>query len=346
MNSPMRRAPAMILALLVASALRSPSAGAQERPLYTFHESFWNNLHHLLHALGNERNGAPEAKRSAVAGAPREIDPQQLRAEESTAWNSAIEVYARSYAARDLTFDAELVAITRRLVAARDAANLPDAGLPADLWSALRGAAPTYRRLLWERDQERNRRARENLESWIVRHGRPFSETISRAWGVTWPVEGVPIELSSYAGWAGAYSTDGGLIVFSSAAPNNSGSSGFEIVVHEAMHQWDQAFQERLEAVARSAKPAGRALPPRLSHSLLFYGAGDAVAREIPGHVPYAKTNGLWAGPLGHFGGLESILDQHWRPYLRDQRGFEEAIVGILDALEPAAPARPAPTNR
>ena len=136
------------------------------------------------------------------------------------------------------------------------------------------------------------------------------------------------------------------IIVFSSAAPNNSGSSGFEIVVHEAMHQWDQAFQERLEAVARSAKPAGRALPPRLSHSLLFYGAGDAVAREIPGHVPYAKTNGLWAGPLGHFGGLESILDQHWRPYLRDQRGFEEAIVGILDALEPAAPARPAPTNR
>ncbi len=334
----MRRAPPMIVALLVASALPAPAAGAQERPLYTFHESFWNNLHHLLHALGNERNGAPEAKRSAVAGAPREIDSQQLTAEESTAWNSAIEVYASSYAKRDLTFDAELVAITRALVAARDAARLPAVGVPADLRTALHGAAPSYRRLLWGRDQERNRRARENLESWIARHGRPVTEAISRAWAATWPVEGVPIELSSYAGWAGAYSTDGGLIVFSSAAPNNSGSSGFEILVHEAMHQWDQTFQERLEAVARSAKPAGRALPPRLSHSLLFYGAGDAVAREIPGHEPYAKTNGLWAGPLGHFGGLEPILDQHWRPYLRGQRAFEEAIAGILTALEPAAP--------
>ena len=48
---------------------------------------------------------------------------------------------------------------------------------------------------------------------------------------------------------------------------------------------------------AVTERASGEALHFRrdLWHEVLFYTSGELVAKRIPGYVPYAEKNGLWA---------------------------------------------------
>lgn len=103
---------------------------------------------------------------------------------------------------------------------------------------------------------------------------------------------------------------------------------GFEIVFHEAMHQWDQAIDSRMAKLA-----AQHGTPPvqdLLSHAMIFYTAGEAVRSVSPTHVPYAEANGLWRQK--GFGSFKSALDAAWKPYLDGQGTLDEALIALLKA--------------
>jgi hypothetical protein len=143
-----------------------------------------------------------------------------------------------------------------------------------------------------------------------------------------WPSTPRVIDLSAYANWAGAYSTDAGLIVFSSTDAAISGMLGMEILLHESSHQWDDEIATRLSAVAARQ---GKAVPGLLSHALVFFTAGEIVTAAVPEHVPYAVKFGLWR--QSGLGALKPLLDQYWRPYIRGAGTFDEAIAAILAHL-------------
>jgi hypothetical protein len=92
------------------------------------------------------------------------------------------------------------------------------------------------------------------------------------------------------------------------------------------MHQWDDDMERRIGEIAERLKTS---VPPSLSHSLVFYTAGYAVAQVIPGHRPYAVANGLWER-----GGLFPIgrLDRFWLPYLAGEGNIDEALRNLLTA--------------
>ncbi len=308
-----------------------PAQNPQAAPLFRFRSGVWINLHHFLYVLGRARAGTPDSQRQAVVAGPREIEAAvALSDAERQAWDAAVARYASGWSTRDVLFDPALVQVGLALAGASDAPLLKGVALEAELASTLEGVAHIYRRVWWPGHARSNATFVDAVTPQIARYGDAVAQRITQAYGLPWPTTGVLVDVSAYANWAGAYSTAGGLIVFSSTALDNAGYAALESLFHEAMHQWDEPVEDRLERVAAKSRTEA---PRDLSHALIFYIAGDAVQQEIPGYRPYADANGIWNRSLGRF---RSVLDDHWRPYLRGQGTFDDAVAATLRALASA----------
>jgi hypothetical protein len=303
---------------------------AQEPAIFTFRAGFWLHLHHFLYVLGRAEARLPDATRRAVAGA---LDDQTAGLAKATpeeaAWRRAVTAYASGLSRQDAVFDESVWRITAALAPVDEDAALPDANVPAEVKRALEEAAPIYRRIWWPEHGRQSRGFVDNLQTWLRLEGSVIQAFVTWAFDERWPVEGFRVEVSSYANWAGAYSTGDGLLVLASRDPGLRDSQGLETLFHEAMHQWDEPMLERLKD---AAKRRGRArVPDGLLHALVFYTAGEAVKRTIPPHVPYAELNGLWKS--GPFAAFKPVLDTRWRPRLRGDADLEEALEAVLAAV-------------
>ena len=299
----------------------------QDGALFTFRSGFWINLHHFLYVLGRARAGASDSRRAAVVKAPSDVEGLASRTDsERAAWEESVHHYAAGLSAKDAISDGALIDITRRLAAAPDEADPAALGLPPELASTLKLAAPVYRAVWWPRHARANAERRTDLQAFVDRHGAAAVKRLTTLYQAQWPARPRTIELVAYANWAGAYSTDGGLIVFASTDEEISGGLGLETLLHESSHQWDEQIAERLAAIA--AKQA-RPVPGGLSHAMIFYTAGAIVSELIPGHVPYADANGIWT--RGANPPLKPLLDRYWRPYIRGTGSFEEAAARLVE---------------
>jgi hypothetical protein len=313
-------------AVLVALALVATPAGtrAQEPARFSFRTGFWLHLHHFLYVLGRAEAGLPDSQRRAVTGAASDqaAGLRDATPDEVAAWRAAVTAYVRGPSRLDAVADAALWRATSALAALADEQRLPESGVPDDMRVALDQAAPVYRRLWWPAHGGRSRAFVDELQTWLRLEGAVIGAFVSWVYEQQWPSEGFPVEVSSYANWAGAYSTGDRLLVMSSFDPGLSGSQGLEMLFHEAMHRWDAAMQGRLEA-AMSQRGQSR-VPDGLLHALVFYTAGEAVRRAVPPHIPYAQGNGIWdRGPLAAF---KPRLDSAWRPHLRGDLTLTEAL--------------------
>ena len=305
------------------------SAGVPEtsagKPLFTFRATVWMNLHHFLYVLGRAQNGTRDSQRRAVSKAPGDAGLiGSTSAKEHEAWNRAAGYYQKNLSPLDAVFDHDLISVTNALAAAGDAPTLAGVDIPPALRIALEEAAPVYRKLWWERHADSDRVRIQEIETLLARYGQPVSDIITKAYRMEWPPEGLTVQMCAYANWAGAYSTAGRLIVVSSTDDGVAGSEGLETIFHEAMHQWDDAMIPRLREIGARLHVD---YPHNLFHSLIFYTAGYATARVVPGHHPYADA--LWARGLpGH-----DELDRYWLPYLRGEGDLQTALNGLVAAF-------------
>jgi len=296
--------------------LGAASIQAQET-LFTFRNEFWLNLHHFLYVLGRARNGVPDARREAVRHAPEDVEGMEaLDRAQLLEWDAAVTYYRKTLSTKDAVFDNAMVDVTRPLATGR-------LDVPAELRRVLERAAPIYRKVWWPRHEQSNRDRIRELDALVRAHGRPIAAAVAKAWREKWPAAAIPVNVSAYSNWAGAYSTDG-IIVMGSRNREASGTLGLEILFHETMHIWDDDFQKR---IAQAATEADAPMPRSLSHSLIFFTAGYAVAAEIPGHTPYADANGVWGRGLFS----RDRIQTEWVPYLRGQRSMEEALRKLVN---------------
>ena len=129
----------------------------QDGQLFAFRSGFWVNLHHFVYVLGRARNGAADSRRAAVVKAPADVEGLASRSEsERAAWDESIHYYAAGLSTKDAVFDAALIDITRKLAAAPDEADPASFGLPPELASTLKLAAPVYRAVWWPRHSRAN----------------------------------------------------------------------------------------------------------------------------------------------------------------------------------------------
>jgi hypothetical protein len=295
--------------------------------LFSFRIGMWNNLHHFLYVLGRAKNGVPDMRREAVAGAPGDVEGLSARPDaERATWDDAVRFYAAGLSTKDAVFDADMVKATQILTAAPDASNLSGLGLDPQLVAALNRAAPVYRAVWWPRHGRANRERRDELMALAEKHAAPLVQRLTAVLGTEWPSQPRTIDLAAFVNWAGAYSTDGGLIVVSSTSESNMGLWGLETLLHEASHQWDAQVQRRLSAVAAKT---GRRVPPQLSHAMIFHTCGELMRQRFPDHVPQAVKVGIWDRGMGRF---KAPLDEHWLPYLRGVGTFEAAAAQLMDA--------------
>jgi hypothetical protein len=314
------------LAVLLATtpALGQPRAAS---PIFTFHtDEFWLNLHQFLYVLGRHQAGTPDRTRRAVAGAPVEAEKglAALSADDQRRWRDAVAFYANGPGQQDAVFDRPLIAIAHALVQAGGSPNLAEAGIDQELRKSLEAAAPLYRKTWWTAHREANERWAVEIGSLVEQHGAAMLAFVSRAYQLPWPPAGYPVRVTAYANWAGAFSTEGNLLLISSLDPGTRGLPGLEITFHEAMHQWDEAVDAALRSAATKQN---RTVPGQLSHAMIFYTAGEATRSIAPGYVPYAEANGIWRRGMGEF---KPALDQAWKPYLDGKETRARALEALI----------------
>jgi hypothetical protein len=293
--------------------------------------NFWVNLHHFLYVTARARRGL-DATRPVVTQALGDTAgfaalPPATRAE----WDGALEYYSTTIAERDVLFDSALVAVgigIFRLTGSTSPRTA--AGIDSGLARALERAAPAYRAVWWSRHDAANREWVTAVRPLLAQHGDSIASWITRAFDVRWPAEPVPVDVTAYANWAGAYTTeDPGHITISSLNTDNQGSAAFETLFHEVLHTMDRSLFERFRVAARAQ---GKRMPRNPTHPFIFYTAGELSRRVIAGHVPYAEAVGLWerSRDLGH---IRPLLQNHWRLWLDGQITLDEALRRIAADL-------------
>ena len=337
----MARRIALLLTFLFigqAFVISSPAKSADQKthPIFIFHtDEFWLNLNHFLYVLGRAENKTTDAIREAVVRAPADQDQgfAKLSANEQSTWREIVTSYANGFSKKDLIFDESAASITSALAGAGDAKSLQGVTVDPALAALLERAAPIYRKAWWTDQRKSNRAWKTMIEPLLAQYGVPLLKFITNAYKLEWPAAGFPVHLSGYSNWAGAYSTTGSLLVVSSLAKDTTGALGLETIFHEGMHQWDEPVQLALREQVRQQH---KRIPPNLSHALIFYTAGDAVRRIVPGHVPYAEKFGLWQRGIGVY---KDAIEKAWKPYLDGQGTRDEAFAALIK-LAPEAPSR------
>lgn len=303
-------------------------------PIFVFHtDEFWLNLHHFLYVLGRAQNKERDTAREAVAGAP---DDQargltRLTPKERAIWHDAVNSYAMGLSRKDIVFNDPLPAITKSLVNAGKSHSLTAMSIDPTTSAILARVASIYRKAWWANHHQANRAWQKSIQTLVDRYGVNVLSFITGAYQLEWPAAGFDVHVSAYANWAGAYSTDGNLLVLSSLSSGLQGEYGFETVFHEGMHQWDDQVFAALREQARKL----HLLTPRdLSHAMIFFTAGEAVRSVLPGHLPYADKFGVWERGLKPF---KVVLDEVWKPYLAGHGTRDEALTALIQrtGIEP-----------
>ena len=316
------------------SAAQSKTRDERSPTIFVFHtDEFWLNLHHFLYVLGRAENKETDAAREAVVDAPRDQERglEKLSEKDRKIWREIVTTYATGTSKQDIVFNEPLPALTHALARAADAESLKQSEIYPVVANALELAAPIYRKAWWPKHREANRSWHKATQTLVEQHGAQVLAFITNAYKLEWPAAGFPVHVSAYTNWAGAYSTRGDLLVVSSLSPNNQGAYALETVFHEGMHQWDR---EVFEALRQQAIKLNKFFPRGLSHGLVFFTAGEAIRRVVPGHVRQADMIGIWQRGLRQF---KVPLEEIWKPYLDGKGTREEAFAELIKrtAVEP-----------
>ncbi|HUQ79531.1 MAG TPA: hypothetical protein VM076_00260 [Gemmatimonadaceae bacterium] len=322
---------AALLSTLACSASPQPSRPpADEQQLFALQSNFWVNLHHFLYVTSRARRGM-DAGRTAVTDALRDtagvgaLSPS-LRSD----WDAALAYYGRAIAERDILFDSALVDVNGRL------SHIPADGLPnsaaldADHGQVLTRAAGAYRALWWPRHDAANRRWIAMVRPLLAQHGDSAAAWEARAFGARWSAAPVPVDVSAYANWAGAYTSDGpGHITISSLNDGNQGTGAFEMLFHEVLHTMDRSLFEQYRSEARAQ---GKRMLRNPTHPFIFYTAGEVTRRLFPGYVPFAESSGIWTRSQD-MSPMLPLLQRHWLPWLDGTVTIDESLRRIASEL-------------
>ncbi len=314
--------------------------GPVTAPVFEFHSGFWINLHHFLYQQARIRDERP-VRTGAPAHEAADDEPVftpatetvSLSAEETRAWNSALDYYSSALARRDLLFDSGMVLIKNRLAELRDAPDMSLSGLRQEMNAALEAAAPVYRRHWWPAHDRANRAWAAALAPRLERLGAQLATRLAKVYQSDWPVAPVTVDVAGYAGRYGGYTTLDPLhVTVSSLDPRNQDLAALEILFHEASHGLARTVGD---AIARECRQRNKPIPRDLWHAVLFYTTGEMVRRaliaeQIKDYMPYAYRHGLYARGWQNF---QSLLERHWQPYLDGRIDFDRAMARMASAL-------------
>lgn len=318
-------------------AAQSTGSKGTARPLFDFHSGFWINLHHFLYLEALSR-GPQKGPRPAVVTDEDAAALGALSAQERATWNDAVDYYTNSVISRDLLFDRDMGIIKNEIEDTEDSADLPQLDIPADLRETLRKASPIYRKQFWKNHDQENRRWIGQLQPLVEKYGEKLKNSLVSIYGEPWPDQPIRVDITIYAGQFGAYTTNGPTRpTICSRDSASQGAAALEVLFHETSHGMIEKVADAIgaaEAEVNTRNPKEPFHAGKLWHAVLFYTAGEEVAEQIPGYVPYADKNGLWM--RGWPGPVRSLIEQDWKPHFKGNVTLSAAIGKLVSDLATA----------
>jgi hypothetical protein len=318
-----------VLAICTAGPL---TAQRQTRtvPLFVMQSNFWVNLHHFLYTTARARRGLDADRATVTRSLADTAGMASLSTPQRRDWDQALEYYGKALADRDILFDSAMVAVTVRLSHVGGSTLSATAPLDSTHARALTRAAVAYRAAWWPRHDAANRAWIAAVQPLLAQHGDSAAAWESRAFGVPWSATPVPVDVTAYANWAGAYTTEGpDHVTVSSLNPDNQGTAAFETLFHEVLHTMDRDLFEHYRTAARAE---GKRMLRNPTHPFIFYTAGEVTRRLFPGHAPFAESGGLWERARD-LGAMRPLLQRHWQLWLDGRITMDEALRRIAAEL-------------
>jgi len=331
---------AMLAPLALAAELQSDSS-YELLPVFELHSGFWMNLHHTLYQQARQRRDK-QGVTSKVVPASRLSDSEQR------AWDAAVSYYVANYSGKDLLFSTEMILLKNQLGDFEDCDELSgaskktcDAGLPPKITQVLDSAAPIYRAHWWREHDRANRKWIAAVAPLVRNRGLELAHRLAEIYQTAWPAEKIRVDVSSYANWAGAYTTlDPLRVTISSTDLRNQGNAALEVLFHEASHGIAESVQA---AIVRECRQRDKPIPRDLWHALIFYTTGELIrpvinsptagaSGDAPGteYTPYAVREGLYTRGWDAY---LKLLTRFWQPYLDGRSTFDDAIARMVSAL-------------
>jgi hypothetical protein len=295
---------------------------------FVFRNNFWVNLHHVLVAEAQRRDGRARLR----------VKLDELPAPERAAWTASLDAY-RVHAQHNLFTDPALQRINNALTRIESDAPLPDSvdGADADTRRALAVAAPIYRAHYWAAQRELNDHWIAALQPMLADHERSMVAAMEAAYDMRWPAEPVIVDACAEAPPFGGYTINGpagaaGHTVIEAANPEYQGDMAFEMLFHEASHAapiGGHAFQ----TLIASARRQNVLIPRDLTHVMIFYTAGE-LARRVLGKVgdvhylPYAYRYDVYSSQSWQT--LRDAVIRAWQPHLDGTMSLGDAIDALV----------------
>jgi hypothetical protein len=177
----------------------------------------------------------------------------------------------------------------------------------------------------------------------VREQGVGLSQRLADIYQTNWPKAKIRVDVSAYAGWAGAYTTlDPLRVTISSLDTRNQGPEALEVLFHEASHGIAEPVQQ---AIIRECRQRDKPIPRDLWHALIFYTTGEVIRpimtaaspapgqndRSTPGagYTPYAIREKLYERGWEDY---LSLLQRFWQPYLDGKESFDDAIARMISA--------------
>lgn len=302
---------------------------------FELHSAFWLNLHHFLYVYARAEKGL-DANRAAVTSVRTDsagwsaLSPEQARG-----LRDALAHYTAAVADRDVLFDDDMIRLKALLFEAGSQPTLPRQEIEPGIAGALEAAAPAYRAGWWSGHDAANRAWIESMIPLLARFAAAIENGVTSAFQTRWPARPIRVDVTAYANWAGAYTTNRpSHITISSVGAPLEGTEGVEMLFHEALHTLDRDLARALRDEGQKQGKQGAA---GATHAFIFYTAGEVTRRTVgTGHVPYAERYGLWATGRG-LASYHAALREHWQPFLDGHTSFEQAIAAFVATLPTTA---------
>ena len=310
------------LAIALLCLLATGPATAQERVTSVadlqFYSSFWMNLHHRLHADARDRKNR--------------VDVSRWSADDRQAWNTALEVYARELAQRDLRTGKDMTIISGRLSGAGTA--LGSLGLSDDHRRALEGVAPVYRARLWPEDDKRNRAWIEDVTVRLRRISARVLPQLEAFYRTPWysAQRTARVDIVHVGGARGGYTWVYPEVhtVIDAADATYQGWLGVEMTLHEASHGLTDPLIAALENAGRAAKKDASAL----WHPVQFYVVGEIMKRTLAADgvsfTSYLYETGLFDRAWAQY---KRPIETYIGAWLDKRLDWSEAIAQLAAAI-------------
>lgn len=309
----------------------SPACRVQTTESFEFYVDPWINLHHLLFEWARSEEKLPGDRRPvlAIPEKTKELPPAELKP-----WTAALSFYRTNLVAKKLIFDPGLTE-SKRFLLSLDCQAPDPAKAPAELrdWLvALKAAMPIYEVHFWPEHRKVNAALAERLATSAAELEGHFAEKLPATLGGTWPQSKLRVDLSTYAGEFGGYTTNHpDHVMMGSTDEVKQGIGAVDTLFHEVTHC--ASLEDPLLAdLERIFAKSGKIVPPNLSHVMQFYTPSwllqQKLGKDAGDYRPLAEKNGLY-DRIPVWRSHRDQLDRFWAPFLRGEVDREQAITNL-----------------